>query len=123
MEADIDKLFLNAQKYNFESLYKRFITRIIYIYIYIYIKPIGFTHSSDHFTISPSTSSLKILHLSFNQTVPILWNNLPKSTRPFTKELPNSPTTCQCSSSPLPFSKTNFRSHLKRYIFNISYPC
>ena len=90
----------------------------------INIKPAGSTRSYNHFTLfRPSTtSSLKISNRSYNQTAPILWNNLPKSMRTFCNTSPNSATTSQCSSIPLSLSKTKFRSHLKTYLFGISFP-
>ena len=89
----------------------------------INIKSIGSTHSFAHLILlSPSISSLKMSNHSFNQTAQILWNNLPKSIRTFSYTLPNSPTTGQCSSLQLSRSKVQFRSHLKTYLFNISYP-
>ena len=46
----------------------------------INIKPISFTRSSDHLILlCPATSYLKISNHSFNQTTPMLCNNLPKS--------------------------------------------
>ena len=88
------------------------------------IKPAGFTRSSNHLTLlhSSNTSSLKVSNHSYNQTAPILWNNLPKSMRTFSNTSPNSVTTSQCSSLALSLSKTQFRSHLKTYLFSISYP-
>ena len=48
------------------------------------------TRSSDHLTLlRPSTSSLKVSNLSYNQIAPILWNNLPKSLRTFSNALHN----------------------------------
>ena len=71
---------------------------------------------SSHST-PPPTSSLKISNRSYNQTAPILWNNLPESLKTFSNMLPNSANTSQCSFLPLSLSKTQFRSHLKTYIF------
>ena len=68
------------------------------------------------------TSSLKISNLSYNLTAPILWNNLPKTMRTFSNTSPNAATTSQSSSLSLSLSKTQFRSHLKTYLFGISYP-
>ena len=89
----------------------------------INIKPAGYTRSSNHLTLlCPfTTSSLKIFNCSYNRTTSILWNNLPKSMRTFSNTSPNSATS-QCSSLPLSLSKTRFRSHLKTYLFGISYP-
>ena len=90
----------------------------------INIKPAGSNRSSNHFTLlrPPTTSSLKISNRSYNRTAPILWNNLPKSMRTFSNTSPNSATTNQCSSLPFSLSKIQFRSHLKIFIFSISYP-
>ena len=89
----------------------------------INIKPDGSSHSSNHLTLlrSSTTSSLKIYNRSYNRTAPILWNNLPKPMRTFSSKSPNSASTSQCFSLPLPLSKTQFRSHLKTYFFGISY--
>ena len=90
----------------------------------INIKHAGSTRSSNHLTLlRPSTtSSLKISNRSYNQTAPILWNNLPKSMKTFSNTSPKSATTSQCTSLPLSLSKTKFCSHLKTYLFGISYP-
>ena len=69
-----------------------------------------------------TTSSLNICNRSNNRTAPIMWNNLSKSMRTFSNTSPNTATTSQCPSLPLSSSKTHFRSHLKTYLFGISYP-
>ena len=94
-----------------------------YIRKLINIKPAGCTRSSNHLTLlRPSTTSLKMSNRSYNRTAPILWSNLSKYMRIFSNTSPNSATTNQCSSLPLSLSKTQFRSHLKTYLFGISYP-
>ena len=85
----------------------------LYLRKLINIKPAGFTRPSDHLTLLRPSTSLKIFNGSFNQTAPILWNNLPKSMRTFSNMLPNSTNTSLCSSLPLSLSKTQFHFHLK----------
>ena len=88
----------------------------------INIKPAGSTRSSNHLTLlCPFTSFLKMSNCSYNQTAPILWNNLPKPMRTFSNTSTNCATTSQCSSLPHSHSKTQFRSRLKTDLFNISY--
>ena len=90
----------------------------------INIKPAGSTRSSNLLTLlRPSTTfSRKISNSSYNRTAPILWNHLPKSMRTFSNTSSNSATTSQSFSLLLSLSKTQFCSHLKTYLFDISYP-
>ena len=67
------------------------------------------------YSAHPPPLLLKYLIYSYNQTAPILWNNLPKSMRTFSNTSPNSATTGQCSSLLLSLSKTQFRTLLKTF--------
>lgn len=83
------------------------------------ILPPGSTRSSSCLTLVRPTckSSLKLTNRSFRISAPLLWNNLPHYLRPNSSCLSTTeaPLTPQLSFS-------TFRSKLKAYLFNQSYP-
>ena len=111
---------LTSGVFSILSFYRIYTYIYIYIYIYIYAPT---SRKNRYLTLlhRSTTSSLKISNRSYNRTAPILWNNLPKSMRTFSNTSPNAATTSQSSSLSLSLSKIQFRSHLKTYLFGISY--